>query len=81
MLTSDRVSAKFEFRCEGYIYKLEKKCEVHLQRKKAKNITNIYAVQLSIAYIPAVYIRFSGSATFSTNRFSGALDFNFLTAK
>ena len=56
-------------------------CQVHLQRKKAKNITNIYAVQLSTAYIPAVYIWYSDSGTFSASRFSGALDVNFITAK
>ena len=44
-------------------------------------MTNIYAVQLSTAYIPTVYIWYSGSGTFSANRFSGALDVNFITAK
>ena len=68
------------FRLEGYI-NWKKKCEVHLERKKAKNITNIYPVQLCTAYIPAVYIRYSGRATFSANRFSGTLDVNFVTAK
>ena len=37
-------------------------------------VEKLYRATLSTAYITAVYIRYLGSATFSANRFLGALD-------